>query len=146
MLPSTGPKFARSSTYQVTSQFLMTALRQLLSMHHFTMAASACSASRYIDIAHSSLHTRLNDWYLVKAGTRCGDIWTYICCCLCALCQETRTLMQNNVVAETWHGTALAMMKNSQRYYACHHHISCIWPQGLSLCTVSLLRPVWLIY
>ena len=88
----------------------------------------------------------IRDWKFsdlsALAGTRCGDIWTHVCCCFCALCQETRTLMQNNVVAGTWHGTASAAMKNLQHHDAYHHDASRIWPQGLLIQIDSLLTIV----
>ena len=40
-------------------------------------------------------------------------------------------LLQNNVVAGTWHGTASAAMKTLQQHDACHHDVYRIWFQAV---------------
>ena len=42
----------------------------------------------------------------VRAGSRMGDLCTWLWCSPCALCQETRTLWANNVAEGVWHGPA----------------------------------------
>lgn len=37
-------------------------------------------------------------------GSKCRDLWTWLCCPFCALCQETRTLHANNVTHGEWRG------------------------------------------
>ena len=37
-------------------------------------------------------------------GSKWRDLWTWLCCPLCALCQETRTLRANNVRDGEWGG------------------------------------------
>ena len=40
----------------------------------------------------------------VIPGSKSRDLWTWLCCPMCALCQETRTLRLNNVRNGEWGG------------------------------------------
>jgi Cys-rich protein (TIGR01571 family) len=48
-------------------------------------------------------------------GSRCGDLWTWLFCGACALCQETRTLWHNNVHEGLWFGPTLLAGPSSEQ-------------------------------
>ena len=46
-----------------------------------------------------------------------GDACAWLCCSCCAIAQEYRTMLENNVSAGVWHGKAAAhVYEDSQTY------------------------------
>lgn len=49
------------------------------------------------------LRTSMRERFGIQ-GSRCGDLFAWLCCAPCSMCQEARTLAVNNVEHGQWHG------------------------------------------
>ncbi|KAK9841707.1 hypothetical protein WJX74_010546 [Apatococcus lobatus] len=61
-------------------------------------------ASFFIGVIYAARRRTLMRQKFLIPGSKCCDLWSWLCCPLCALCQETRTLRANNVRDGQWGG------------------------------------------
>jgi hypothetical protein len=95
--------YAIARRYQMRKKFGMPR-KHTPSAHTLLLPCMRCLHGAHDEFVPTWLRLADGTWKIVA-----HDVYAWMCCTLCALCQEARTLSYNNVIDGRWLGPAVSL-------------------------------------